>query len=481
MRNSGNIFSDCMPGKMVLFNLVCLVSIFQMNLLFSQNSDNRYNQPLERSIEKLEQIFQVKIKDDRNLLQDKSLDYADWRIRHGNLEVSLANLLAPLDLTFSKESDSIYKIAKFENHKLPEPIAEERLEYLQGLYDDKESWEERKEALKKCMETALLLDKAPEMPKQEPVLTSKRVYEGYSVENIALEVIPGVFTTGSIYKPYPAEGKNAIVLSPNGHFGDGRYREDQQIRSATLAKMGAIVVGFDLFAWGESQLQFPGEYHHQSIAQTVQVLNGLRLLDYLENLPEADPKRVGVTGGSGGGSHTLFLAALDDRIKVSVPAVMVSAHHSGGCPCESGRPIHLCGNGTTNVEIAAMAAPRPQLIISDGGDWTKNVPEVEFPFIERIYDFYGNEENIENAHFSEEGHDYGISKRMAMYPFMARHLELNLENVQNASGEIDESFVEIEDENQMKVFGENGEKFPANALTDIDELYALFGEKNQKK
>jgi len=271
----------------------------------------------------------------------------------------------------------------------------------------------------------------------------------------------------------------AIILTPNGHFGDGRYRESEQKRCANLAKMGAIVVSYDLFGWGESALQFPYEYHRSSIAQTIQVLNGKKLLDYLLKLPQADPSRVGITGGSGGGSHSLFLTAIDDRIDVSVPVVMVSSYFSGGCPCESGQPVHLCGYGTNNAEISAMAAPRPQLIISDGQDWTKNVPELEFPFIKNIYSFYDAEEKVKNAHFQEEGHDYKESKRFAMYSFMAEHLGLNLENITNSKGEITED-VTIESFDELKVFGKNGEKSPNNAIKDIDKLYALFGETYEK-
>jgi hypothetical protein len=100
------------------------------------------------------------------------------------------------------------------------------------------------------------------------------------------------------------------------------------------------------------------------------MLNGMRILDWLLTLKDADPTRVGITGASGGGSQTMLLTAIDDRIKVSVPVAMMSSYHSGGCPCESGMGVHLCGEGTNNVEIASMAAPRAQMIISDGKDWT---------------------------------------------------------------------------------------------------------------
>ena len=111
--------------------------------------------------------------------------------------------------------------------------------------------------------------------------------------------------------------------------------------------MGAMSISYDLFGWGESGLQFDMRYHRKALANTIQALNSIRLLDYLLSFDYADPDRVGITGGSGGGSHTMLISAIDDRIDVSVPVVMMSSIHYGGCPCESGNPIHLCGGGTS--------------------------------------------------------------------------------------------------------------------------------------
>ncbi len=471
-----------MKIKRTIVTLVLSMFVFSVLKLGAQTqtSDTNYREPVVETIHKIETIFNIKVIDDRGLLKDKELDYADWRIEQGNLEVSLANVLVPFNLTYFKQPDGTYQIRKFEYQKVSVDKAEQRLSFLSNSYSIKEEWEARKTDLKACMIESLGLDKAPEAPHSKPILTKKRKYKGYSVENIGLEILPGVYATGSIYKPYPLKQKAAVIVMPNGHFGDGRYRESEQIRSAMLAKMGAIVANFDLFAWGESLLQFPAEAHHNSIASTIQVLSGIRLLDYLSTLEYADMTRVGVTGGSGGGSHTLFLAALDDRVSVSVPVVMVSSHFSGGCPCESGRGIHLCGNGTNNAEIAAMAAPKPQLIISDGKDWTFAVPDLEFPFIQRTYGLYGKKNLVENAHFADEGHDYGLSKRMAMYPFMAKYLGLDLNKVKNSKREIDESICTVEPYEKLYVFGDKGEKLPSNALKDIDKLYEMFGEENHK-
>ena len=465
--------------KNITFTL--LVSIFALTVSNAQcTSDTNFRKPVSETLKKVETIFYITITDDRGLLKGKELDYSDWRIEQGNLEVSLANVLVPFELTYFKQPDGRYQIRKYENHKVSVDKGKERLDYLTTLYSNVADWEKRKSEIKACMITSFGLDKAPPTPKSKPILTPKRIYKDYSVENIALEILPGVYTMGSIYKPYPLNKKSAIILTPDGHFGDGRYRKDEQYRCAIMAKMGAIVVSYDLFAWGESLLQFPEETHRNSIASTVQVLSGIRLLDYLVTIKNADASRIGVTGGSGGGSHTMFLAALDDRITVSAPVVMVSSHFSGGCPCESGRGIHLCGNGTNNAEISAMMAPKPQLIVSDGKDWTLAVPELEFPFIQRTYELYGKNNLVEIAHFASEGHDFGISKRMVLYPFMAKYLGLDLNKVKNEKGEIDESTCVMEPYEKMYVFGIKGEKLPKNALKDINKLYEMFGEKNLK-
>ncbi|WP_018472176.1 dienelactone hydrolase family protein [Echinicola pacifica] len=440
----------------------------------AQDSDHNYRENLAASLTKIEEIFGVQLKYEPKLVEGKSLDYAYWRIRQGNLEVSLTAVLAPFDLTFFKEDASHYTIKPFQYHKKSRSAAEEQLDFLASTYHNLEEWENRKALLKACIMEALALEALPAAPNNAPIVNERKIFEGYSVENIALEVLPGIFTTGSIYRPFPLGENLPIVIMPNGHFGQGRYRESQQIRSATLARMGAVVVGYDLFAWGESLLQFDSEDHHLAAAHSLQTWNGIQWIDYLTALPETDPQRVGITGGSGGGSQTMLLSAIDDRITVSVPTVMLSSHFSGGCPCESGKPIHLCGGGTNNAEIAAMTAPRPLLIISDGGDWTHSVPELELPYIRRIYGFYDQEDLLINSHFSQEGHDYGFSKRQAMYPFMAKHLGLNPQSLLNQLGQVAEDNITILSEQDLQVFGADGSLLPAHAVQGREALFELL-------
>ncbi|MDN3669365.1 acetylxylan esterase [Echinicola jeungdonensis] len=440
----------------------------------AQDSDQAYRNTLKATLDRIEDVFEINLQYNEDLVEGKELDYAFWRIVPGNLETSLAQVLAPFDLTFFEKPNALYRITKFDYPRRSVSFGEDHLNYLSGLYSNKMEWESRKAEMKSCLIEALGIDDLPETPASQPIITQRRKYKGYSVENVALEVLPGVYTTGSVYKPRPFKKNHPVIITPNGHFGQGRYRESEQIRCSILAKMGAVVVSYDLFAWGESRLQFPSTAHKTSIAHTIQTWNGIKWLDYLTSLPETDPDKVGITGGSGGGSQTMLLTAIDDRIEVSVPVVMLSSHFSGGCPCESGKPIHLCGGGTNNAEIAAMASPKPLLVISDGGDWTHTVPELEFPFIEYIYGFYGEKDKVKNSHFPEEGHNYKVSKRQSMYPFMAKYLGLDIEKVLGENGLVKEDDVTLESEEELKVFGKDGEDLPKGAIKGLEALYHML-------
>lgn len=458
---------------------ICLVFMVVQLAAQVPDSDNKFQRPLKDVLKDVENRFHVKLRISDKDVEGKILDYANWRFRP-DFDQSLKNILAPFDFVYLPDgAGGKYKIEKYRYHLKTVPEAKDILDYLASLYSNKSEWEARRTALKSCIKEAVRLSPMPKSPGTKPILGEKRKMNGYTVQNLALEVLPGVYVCASLYQPAKQKGKIPVILCPNGHFADGRYNADVQSRCAGLARMGAMAINYDLFAWGESALQFDSKLHQTSMANTIQALNSIRLLDYLLSLENADQERVAITGGSGGGSHSMLISAIDERIKVSVPTVMMSAIHYGGCPCESGNPVHLCGGGTNNVEIAALFAPKPQLIISDGGDWTANVPDLEFPYLKRIYDFYGPKALAENIHFPNEKHDYGPSKREAMYHFMARQLNLNESMVFDEQGKLDELAITIESADRMKIFGANGEKLPAKAIHDMDQLVEVF--ENAKK
>jgi uncharacterized protein len=344
------------------------------------------------------------------------------------------------------------------------------LKQFASTYHDRASWEKRASRIKRGILEGMNLTGLTVKTALKPISHGKRVHDGYTVENVAFESLPGFFVTGNLYRPTKELSSYAAILSPHGHGNNPRFKEYVQKRCASLARMGAIVFSYDMIGYGESD-----QCHHKyPYALKLQTINSIRAIDFLLTLSNVDPTRIGVSGESGGGTQTFLLTALDDRISVSVPVVMVSSHFFGGCTCESGMPIHKSkDHQTSNVEIAALAAPRPMLLISDGKDWTKNTPEVEFPYIKNVYKLYNRESNVENVHLSDEGHDYGVNKRKAAYMFLARHLKLSLTEISNPKGIISEDFVQVESEETLRVFNEQFPR-PAYAVKGDSSVTSLL-------
>ena len=263
-----------------------------------------------------------------------------------------------------------------------------------------------------------------------------------NVQNFCLKTFDNYTIRGSIYTP-SGKGKHPLIICPIGHFNGGRYNKDLQKRYGTLARMGAICVSYDLWGWGESEDEVGSKAHRTSFAHQMQIVNGLKILDWMIQRKDVDRTRVGVNGGSGGGTQTVLLSVLDDRFTASCPVVSMSSWFDGGCPCESGMPIQLSGGGTCNAELAATFAPKPMMIISDGGDWTSTTPTVEFPFVQRVYGFYDAKDNVQNIHLPNEKHDFGPNKRSGVYKFFAETFQLD-------ATKIDEDKVTIEDEATLR-------------------------------
>ncbi|WP_294628478.1 DUF3826 domain-containing protein [uncultured Bacteroides sp.] len=433
----------------------------------TQTYETEFARPLREVLTEIETRFKIRLKYDIDTV-GKMLPYADFRIRPYSVEESLANVLAPFDYKFVRQKGNMYKLKAYEYPRRTEADGEKMLAYLHTLYADKEAFALRADSLKKEVRARLGIDALlAQCVKSEPVLSKIRKYDGYTVQNFALETLPGLYVCGSIYAPR-SKGKHPLIVCPNGHFGGGRYRKDQQQRMGTLARMGAVCVDYDLFGWGESALQVGSAAHRSSAAHTIQAMNGLLILDYmLASRKDIDRSRIGANGGSGGGTHTLLLTVLDDRFTASAPVVSLASHFDGGCPCESGMPIQLAGGGTCNAELAAAFAPRPQLIVSDGGDWTASVPTLEFPYLQRIYGFHQAADNVTNVHLPKEKHDFGINKRNAVYDFFAKVFRLNKEMQ-------DESKVTIEPEAALYSFGEKGGLLPESAIRSFDKVAAYF-------
>jgi hypothetical protein len=350
-----------------------------------------------------------------------------------------------------------------------EQQGKEFLETQKKSYSTQKDWEKRAKLIREHILKGTGLTKFPKKCPLNPIIGAKRVFDGYQVQNVAFESLPGVYVTGSLYTPTNSKGKLPGIISPHGHWnkkGDvGRYRPDAQKRFALLARMGAMVFGYDMVGYG--QMEEFGWKHEHPEALKLQLWNSIRCLDFILEMG-ADPDKIACTGASGGGTQTFLLTAIDNRVKVSVPVVMVSAYFFGGCVCESGMPIHKdVGYQTNNVEIAACAAPRPMLLVSDGGDWTKNNPEVELPHLKYIYNLFGKSDLVQNAHLPNDMHGYDINKRAAAYPFLAKYLGLDLSKAMNPDGTVREDMIVIEDQKALYPFDEQ-HPFPASGIRSND-------------
>lgn len=347
-----------------------------------------------------------------------------------------------------------------------------QLKRMASTYSNLEQWQDRATAIREQILTGAKLMPLPARTPLNAIIHKKRDYRGYTVESAAFEARPGFYVYGNLYRPLGKEGPFPAILCPHGHAtgrAGGRLRPDQQHRCATLARMGAVVFSYDMIGFGESLHHGWDHKHNQAL--TLQTWGSIRAIDFVQELEDVDDDRIGVTGCSGGGTQTFLLTAVDNRVTVSVPVVMVSAHFFGGCHCESGMPIHKTAElETNNAEIASLAAPRPQLLVSVGGDWTKNTPVVEYPYIRNIYTLHGKQANIENVHYPGRQHGYQYLKRQAMYPFMVRHLQLDPSGVFDAITELyDETATTIETPEQMYVFDES-RPYPANAVTPGSQI-----------
>ena len=360
--------------------------------------------------------------------------------------------------------------AKSDHPQQTEDEARAQLERFAQTFETRDQWQARADRNREGILRGANLWPLPARCPLSPVIRGRQERKGYTVENVAIESLPGFYVTGNLYRPAKEQKAYAGILCPHGHSKKGRLADYTQTRCATLARMGAVVFAWDMVGWNDcDQVQ-----HTDPNVLTLQHFNSMRALDFLLSLEGVDAERIGCTGESGGGTQTFLLTALDDRVKVAVPVVMVSAHFFGGCQCESGLPIHKSDrHETNNCDIAAMAAPRPLLVVSCGGDWTKNVPGVEFPYIWRVYRLFDAIDKTANAHVLYEKHGYEYAKRLPMYQWMARHLKLDLEAVALPGGGVDEADAVVEDEASLHVWTAEHPR-PADAPVGTEAVQKVF-------
>jgi hypothetical protein len=332
-----------------------------------------------------------------------------------------------------------------------------------------EEWMVRAERVRRQILVSQGIWPLPERTPLNPVIHGKIDKGDYTVEKVYFESLPGFYVTGSLYRPTKPEGKVPGILSPHGHWANGRFHDagdeaskkqveimgevDEnaahsplQARQVHLARMGCVAFHYDMLGYADStQLSFElvhrfgkqrpemnsetnwgfyspqAEAHLQSV-MGLQTWNSIRALDFLLTLPEVDPERIAVSGASGGGTQTMLLAAVDPRVAVAFPAVMVSTAMQGGCTCENASCLRV---DTGNIEFAGLFAPKPQGMTT-ADDWTKEMATKGFPELKVLYERLGAPESVMLHNRIEFGHNYNLPSRQAFYGWLNKHFKLGM-------------------------------------------------------
>jgi dienelactone hydrolase len=325
-------------------------------------------------------------------------------------------------------------------------------------------WKARKARLRKQILSAAGLLPLPEKTPLHPRIFGRIEHHDYAIEKVLLETLPGYYLGGNLYRPLRRSGKLPAIATPHGHWTYGRL-ENQQLasipeRAINFALQGYVVFAYDMVGYNDT-IQTPHDFGDTPVERLwsfgplgLQLWNSIRVVDFLQSLPEVDPSRIAMTGASGGGTQTFLLAAVDDRVKWSAPVNMISAIMQGGSKCENAPGLRV---GAFNVEFGAMMAPRPMIMVSTTQDWTRNTPREEFPAIRHIYELYGRPENVETVQI-DAPHNYNQASREAVYRFFGKHILGDSDPRHFA-----EKNVPIEKLADMLAL--HNRKLPANALT----------------
>lgn len=337
-------------------------------------------------------------------------------------------------------------------------------------------WEARRESLRQHI---LMCSGLAPMPERCPLnarIFDKIEIDDISIEKVVFESYPGFYVTGNLYRPLSHSGFIPGVLNPDGHWDNGRleFTEEGAVpkkspakvptRCANFAKMGMVAFSYDMVGYLDSKQigHSYGGYEKELWGASLlglQLWNSIRALDFLLSLPEVDALRIGCTGASGGGTQTFLLGAVDDRVTVSAPVNMISAHMQGGCECENAPNLRI---DTNNIELASLFAPKPMLVTGCTGDWTKDIPSIEFPSIRRIYELYGARDQVDYF-YDDDIHNYNKNTREAVYRWFGKHLL----GMKEACREVEVDFGDL---NQLRIYLDN---IKPGGITSEEQLFQL--------
>ena len=306
-------------------------------------------------------------------------------------------------------------------------------------------------------------------------------HEGIVVENICIETLPGIYVQGNLYHPHGSKKKFPLILHPHGHLENARTTSND-LSSVPHRAMNSALLGFSAFSY--SMVGFEDDMkqlEHRTLLTGaskkeanllglsmlgIQLNNSIKVLDYLLSRSDIDSDRVGCTGESGGGTQTYFLAAMDERIKVAAPSVMLSNHFQGGCVCEHAPGLRL---EYSNLHYAGLIAPRPLLLLGCTGDWTHHMQTRELKSLKKLYQLYGKEDAVDGF-YQDEAHNFNRPAREAMYAWMIRWLQ---HDGKNDKKRITESKKTVPEKSQLLVFNTPVPPYK-NAVCNEKQLFDIW-------
>ena len=377
-----------------------------------------------------------------------------------------------------------------------------------------EAWEKRADFMRKQLLVSQGLWPMPTRTPLNAVIHGKIDCGDYTIEKVFFESFPGHYVTGSLYRPAGKSidrgvkaGKRPGILCPHGHWSNGRFYDDRQLnvkeisnsserwvsayrsplqaRCVQLARLGCVVFHYDMIGYADS-IQFtqhrPGVRKHMNMTELgkwgyfspmaelwgqnmmgLQTYNSIAATDFIRSLPEVDRERIACTGASGGGTQTMILAAIDPRISVSFPAVMVSTAMQGGCTCENANYLRL---NSGNIEFAALAAPRPTAM-SAANDWTKDMMTKGYPELQAHFKMLGVPDHVDCVSLTQFGHNFNYPSRQAMYKWFNKWLDLKV------GGADQERDFDFKTQEELTVWGESHPKPSGDKVGDTYERSLL--------
>ena len=309
-----------------------------------------------------------------------------------------------------------------------------------------EEWKSRQEYIRKALTECI-----GGFPQKSPLnarITRTVQKDKFKIEHIIYESQPGFYVTSSLFLPANVKkgSKLPVIIYCSGHSVDGYRSEAYQVVILNLVRKGFIVFAFDPVGQGErleyydretgkSAIGGPTSEHSYPGAQALltgnsqamyMIWDGIRAVDYLLTRKEVDPERIGITGRSGGGTQSAFIAAYDDRIYAAAPENYITNYtrllQTIGPQDAEQNLTHVISEGLDHPDFLIVRAPKPALMVTTSNDMfnIQGAMETEME-VSRVYKAYGQPGNFSRCE-DYAGHASTRKNREALYSFFQEHL-----------------------------------------------------------